>query len=136
MNFMPLRSEESLQKLFQERKAINQRKKEKQKLQKQKEKQEKLLQLKKALKEAQEQEKKQKMEYIKALAQKASPKPLKQASRHIVAVYNNRYVNRELSEECLYLTREELMKAEKRGEGSIRWNVWNSLVKKVRENLM
>jgi len=135
MNFMALRSEESLQKLFQERKAINQRKKEKQKLKKQKEKQEKLLQLKKALKEAQEQEKKEKMEYIKALAQKASPKPLKQASIHI-AVYNNRYVNRELSEECLYLTREQLMAAEERGEGSIRWNVWNSLVKKVRENLM
>ena len=39
----------------------------------------------------------------------------------------------DFNEDTLYLTREELIEAEKRGEGSIRWDVFDKLVEEARK---
>lgn len=45
-------------------------------------------------------------------------------------VYNNKYIEREIADEDLYTTREELQEAEKRGEGKINWYIWDKLLQK------
>ena len=83
------------------------------------------------LRKALEDEKKKRMEQLIALAQKASPKPLKQATEPFIisrtAVYHTNLVERYPRESDLYLTREELMAAEERGEGKINWDIWDKL---------
>ena len=49
-------------------------------------------------------------------------------------IYSNRFVERDSDEDDLYNTRQELMEAEKRGEGAINWDVWQRVVNEYKAN--
>lgn len=66
--------------------------------------------------------------------EKTSQKPLKQEIRYIT-VYNSNLIEREPSDRDLYLTREELMEAEDRGEGLINWSAWQRLIEETKQLL-
>lgn len=110
-----IRTSEQLQQLFKERKAIQQRKIEKQKLKYKKasEQIKKQLQKKKTIQENQE-------------TQKPSIQP------HKLTIYQSPLIERDTAEEDLYQTREELMAAEERGEGAINWSKFDQLVQEFR----
>lgn len=86
------------------------------------------------IKQAQEEEKRKKMEYLSTLMPKRSQKPLKQEIRYIT-VYNSNLIEREPNDRDLYLTREELMEAEDRGEGLINWSAWQRLIEETKQLL-
>ena len=86
------------------------------------------------IKQAQEEEKRKKMEYLSTLAPKRSQKPLKQEIRYIT-VYNSNLVEREPNDRDLYLTREELMEAEDRGEGKLNWSLLDKLIEETKQLL-
>lgn len=86
------------------------------------------------IKQAQEEEKRKKMEYLSTLAPKRSQKPLKQEIRYIT-VYNSNLIEREPNDRDLYLTRDELMEAEDRGEGLINWSAWQRLIEETKQLL-
>ena len=121
-------NEERLNKLFQLSKDKKQRQKEleRKKIKKIQDETRRLL-LKKAKKEKALEKKKQ-------LEKEKQNLLLTQAQR-IFNVYLKRTktLERNTAEDDLYQTREELQQAEKRGEGKINWDVWNSLVNKFRE---
>ena len=90
----------------------------------------------KLLKEALQEEKKRQMDNIKALSKKVSQKPLKQPQIEFeMHIYHSNLIEREPNDRDLYLTREELMAAEERGEGEINWSKFDQLVNKVRKEL-
>lgn len=113
-----IRTSEQLQQLFQERREIQQRKKEREKLK---------------YKKAAEQIKKQlqkKFEKEQQLKQQQ-----KEAEEEIIInipIGVQRWIEKQPSEEDLYLTRQELQEAEQRGEGKINWNLWDELVEKTK----
>ena len=117
---MPLRTEESLKKLFAESRARNEKRKQKEQLKYKKASQS----VKKALadKLSIKQEK---------VAQKAQEQPQIEFSRTI-CIYNTKYIERYASDEDLYQTREELEDAEKRGEGKLNWKLLDELVKQTK----
>lgn len=120
-------NEDRLNKLFQLSKDKKQRQKEleRKKIKKIQDETRRLL-LKKAKKEKALEKKKQ-------LEKEKQNLLLAQAQR-IFNVYLRRTktLERVTAEEDLYQTREELQQAERRGEGKINWDVWNSLVNKYR----
>lgn len=75
---------------------------------------------------------KQHLAKLEKQAQKALNKP--QNVSRVLNIYNvTNLIGRAPSDEELYLTREELQEAEKRGEGKIRWDVFDKLVKEGRK---
>lgn len=114
---MPLRTEESLKKLFAESRARNAKRKQDEKLKYKKASQS----VKKALadKLSIKQEK---------VAQKAQKQPQIESTRFI-SVYNTKYIERYASDEDLYQTREELEDAE---PNNINWNLWDELVRQTK----
>lgn len=114
---MPLRTEESLKKLFAESRARNEKRKQDEKLKYKKASQS----VKKALadKLSIKQEK---------VAQKAQKQPQIESTRFI-SVYNTKYIERYASDEDLYQTREELEDAE---PNNINWKLWDELVKQTK----
>ena len=114
---MPLRTEESLKKLFAESRARNAKRKQKEQLKYKKASQS----VKKALadKLSIKQEK---------VAQKAQEQPQIEFSRTI-CIYNTKYIERYASDEDLYQTREELEDAE---PNNINWKLWDELVRKTK----
>lgn len=117
---MPLRTEESLKKLFAESRARNEKKKKDEQLKYKKASQS----VKKAIadKLSIEQEK---------VAQKAQEQQIEAFSRTL-CIYNTKYIERYASDEDLYQTREELMQAEQRGEGKINWDRLNELIEQTK----
>ena len=105
----------SLEQLFEESRERQIRKKQQEKL-KYKKAQEAI---KKALADIQSKEQKK-------AAQNAQKQPQIKISRTI-AVYKTRFIERFTDDE-LYSSRQELMEAEKRGEGRINWDVWDMLI--------
>lgn len=114
---MPLRTEESLKKLFAESRARNAKRKQDEKLKYKKASQS----VKKALadKLSIKQEK---------VAQKAQEQPQIESSRTIT-IYNTKYIERYASDEDLYQTREELEDAE---PNNINWELWDELVRQTK----
>ena len=114
---MPLRTEESLKKLFAESRARNEKRKQQEQLKYKKASQS----VKKALadKLSIEQEK---------VAQKAQEQPQIESTRFI-SVYNTKYIERYVSDEDLYQTREELEDAE---PNTINWKLWDELVRQTK----
>lgn len=114
---MPLRTEESLKKLFAESRARNEKRKQDEQLKYKKASQS----VKKALadKLSIKQEK---------VAQKAQKQPQIESTRFI-SVYNTKYIERYASDEDLYQTREELEDAE---PNNINWKLWDELVKQTK----
>lgn len=114
---MPLRTEESLKKLFAESRARNEKRKQYEQLKYKKASQS----VKKALadKLSIKQEK---------VAQKAQEQPQIEFSRTI-CIYNTKYIERYASDEDLYQTREELENAE---PNNINWELWYELVRKTK----
>lgn len=114
---MPLRTEESLKKLFAESRARNAKRKQDEKLKYKKASQS----VKKALadKLSIKQEK---------VAQKAQKQPQIESTRFI-SVYNTKYIERYASDEDLYQTREELEDAE---PNNINWKLWDKLVRQTK----
>lgn len=117
---MPLRTEESLKKLFAESRARNAKRKQQEQLKYKKASQS----VKKALadKLSIEQEK---------VAQKAQKQPQIESTRFI-SVYNTKYIERYASDEDLYQTREELEDAEKRGDGKLNWKLLDKLIEETK----
>ena len=120
---MPLRTEESLKKLFAESRARNKKRKQDEQLKYKKASQS----VKKALadKLSIEQEK---------VAQKAQEQPQIESTRFI-SVYNTKYIERYASDDDLYQTREELEDAEKRGEGKLNWKLLDKLIEETKKML-
>lgn len=58
-----------------------------------------------------------------------------QTLRTPIPIYHSNQFERDLSEDDLYTTREELQQAEERGEGSINWDFWDYLTEQTREML-
>ena len=114
---MPLRTEESLKKLFAESRARNEKRKQEEQLKYKKASQS----VKKALadKLSIKQEK---------VAQKAQEQPQIELSRTI-CIYNTKYIERYASDDDLYQTREELEDAE---PNNINWKLWDELVKQTK----
>ena len=120
---MAIRTQESLQKLFEASRLRQQRLKE-QETKKYKNAQEAV---KKAL--AKQQSKKQ-----EKTPQNGCKQPKIEFSRTIT-IYNTRYVERFVGEDDLYVTREQLKEAEARGEGKIHWDRFDELVNNTRKDL-
>ena len=114
---MPLRTKESLEKLFAESRARNEKRKKDEQLKYKKASQS----VKKAIadKLSIKQEK---------FAQKAQEQPQIEFSRTI-CIYNTKYIERYASDEDLYQTREELEDAE---PNNINWKLWDELVRKTK----
>ena len=55
-----------------------------------------------------------------------------QTLRTPIPIYHSNQFERDSAEDDLYLTREELMEAEERGEGSINWDFWDYLTEQTR----
>jgi len=109
-----LRSSAQLQEIFQKIRERKQR--EKEALQRKEEKQQKKVQKK--------QEK----------VDKRLEKYLYEQQRTLI-IYHTKYIQRFLDDYATYDTIEELKEAENRGEGAIRWDVWNKLVDETRKQL-
>lgn len=115
-----LLTNEKLQKLFQE--SLNRQKKKKEREKK-----------KKALLNLKKKKTREKIRKEEIKREKEKETQILTISRDF-NVYNNKYIEREIADEDLYTTREELQEAEKRLEGKINWNIWDELVQKFREN--
>jgi hypothetical protein len=122
-----IKNEEKLNKLFQLSKDKKQRQKEleRKKIKKIQDETRRLL-LKKTKKEKALEKKKQ--------LEKEKQNLLLTQAKRVFNVYlkYTKLLERDTAEDDLYQTREELQEAEKRGEGKINWDVWNSLVNKFR----
>ena len=120
---MAIRTQESLEKLFEASRLRQQRLKE---------------QETKKYKKAQEDVKKALADKLstkdKKLAQNGWKQPQIEFSRTIT-IYNTRYVERFVGDDDLYVTREQLKEAEERGEGKIKWDKFDELVNKTRKDL-
>lgn len=120
---MPLRTEESLQKLFEASRARNEKRRQEEQLKYKKASQS----VKKALadKLSIKQEK---------LAQKAQKQPQIEFSRTLT-IYHTKYIERNTADDDLYTTREQLKEAEENNEGKINWELWQTLVDSTRQTL-
>lgn len=132
---MALRTKEKLQQLLQESRERQARKQQKLKQDKYKQNLQLEREFRLQLKTLQQQEKIKRMEQLQALTKKTPQEALKTPSRQSYKVYHSNQVERDTREEELYQTREELMEAEERGEGSINWTLWNKLVEQGRKQL-
>ena len=114
---MPLRTEESLKKLFEESRARNAKRKQKEQLKYKKASQSVKKELDDKLSIKQEK-----------VAQKAQEQQVEACSRTL-CIYNTKYIERYASDEDLYQTREELENAE---PNNINWKLWDELVKQTK----
>lgn len=130
---MPVRTQESLQKLFQEsrlrqeKKQLKLQKEEEKRLNKQKEIEayrKASQRVKKAL--AKQQSKQQKIEQQRALKQQ------KIECSRTIAIYHTKYIERFIGEDDLYQTRQELEQAMPH---CINWTLWDELVNKTRKEI-
>lgn len=120
---MPVRTEESLHKLFAESRARQQRLKEEET---------------KKYRKAQESTKKALADKLSIKQEKTPQKAQKQQITVIsrtMHIYNSRYIERFADENELYTTREQLKQAEERGEGKIKWDKFNELVEQTKQML-
>lgn len=113
-----IRTSEQLQQLFQERREIQQRKKEREKLK-----------YKKAAEQIQKQLQKK---FKKEQQLKQQQKEAEEEIIITIPISVQRWIEKQPSEEDLYLTRQELQEAEQRGEGKINWSLWDELVEKTK----
>lgn len=120
---MGIRTQASLQKLF-EASRLRQEKKKRLQEQKYKKAQESI---KKAL-DKQQSKKKEKT------SQNDWKQPQIEVSRTI-HIYNVKYIERFADDDDLYQTREELMEAEQRGEGKVNWSRFNEIVEQTKQIL-
>lgn len=120
---MPLRTEESLKKLFAESKARQQRLKE---------------QETKKYRKAQESTKKALADKLsikqEKTSQKAQEQPQIEFSRTLT-IYHTKYIERNTADDDLYTTREQLKEAEENNQGRINWKLWQTLVNSTRQEL-
>lgn len=114
---MPLRTKESLEKLFAESRARNEKRKKDEQLKYKKASQS----VKKALADKLSIKKEK-------VAQKAQEHPQIEFSRTI-CIYNTKYIERYASDDDLYQTREELEDAE---PNNINWELWDELVRQTK----
>lgn len=120
---MPIRTEESLQRLF-----------EASRLRQEKKKQEEQLKYKKAsqgVKKALADKLSIKQEKT---SQKAQEQPQIEFSRTLT-IYHTKYIERNTADDDLYTTREQLKAAEENNEGRINWELWQTLVNSTRQTL-
>lgn len=117
---MAIRTKESLEKLFEASRLSSLKRKQQEKL-KYKKAQEAV---KKAL--AKQQSKKK-----EKTPQKAQEQPQIEFSR-IITIYNTKYIERFISEDDLYTSRDELEQAM---PNNINWKLWDSLVNKTKKDL-
>lgn len=117
---MAIRTQESLEKLFEASRLSSLKRKQKEQLK---------------YKKAQEAVKKALADKLstkdKKLAQKGRKQPQIEFSRTIT-IYNTRYVERFIGEDDLYVTREQLEEAMPH---NINWTLWDELVNKTRKDL-
>lgn len=117
---MAIRTQESLEKLFEASRLRQQRLKE---------------QETKKYKKAQEDVKKALADKLstkdKKLAQKAQEQQI-EAFSSILTIYNTKYIERFIGEDDLYKTREELEEAMPH---NVNWTLWDELVNKTRKDL-
>lgn len=114
---MPLRTEESLKKLFAESRARNEKRKQQEQL--------KYKKAQEAVKKALDKQQSKKQEKT---PQKAQEQQIEAFSRTL-CIYNTKYIERYASDEDLYQTREELEDAE---PNNINWKLWDELVKQTK----
>lgn len=87
--------------------------------------------------------KRQRVDKLQAEREKAATEAQKQAIIQItiqrlrtpIPIYHSNGFERDSGEEDLYTTREELMEAEERREGSINWDAFDKLIQETREML-
>lgn len=115
---MAIRTPEQLQRIFQASRERKQKERQRQRLNKQAD---------RLLKQALRDEKRKRMEQLQALVKKTPQKPLKWSVTELY-ITSNRYIEKDADGIHLYKTREELMEAEKRGEGKINWILWDRLI--------
>lgn len=117
---MALRTQESLQKLFEASRLRNEKRK-----------QEEQLKYKKAQESTKKALAKQQSTKDKKTPQKDWKQPQIELSRTIT-IYNSRYIERFIGEDDLYTSREELEEAMPH---NINWTLWDSLVNKTKKDL-
>jgi hypothetical protein len=117
---MALRTEESLQRLFEASRLRNEKKK-----------QEEQLKYKKAQESTKKALAKQQSTKDKKTPQNAQEQQITAISR-IISIYNSKYIERFIGEDDLYTSREELEEAMPH---NINWTLWDSLVNKTRKEL-
>ena len=116
---MGIHTQESLQRLFEASRLRNEKKKQEEQLK---------------YRKAQESTRKARALQQSKEKEKTSQKPLKQEIRYIT-VYNSNFIEREPNDRDLYLTREELMEAEDRGEGKLNWSLLDKLIEETKQLL-
>ena len=117
---MALRTQESLQRLFEASRLRNEKKK-----------QEEQLKYKKAQEATKKALAKQQSTKDKKTHQKDWKQPQIELSRTIT-IYNTKYIERFIGEDDLYTSREELEEAMPH---NINWTLWDSLVDKTKKDL-
>ena len=117
---MALRTEESLQRLFEISRLRNEKKK-----------QEEQLKYKKAQESTKKALAKQQSKKQEKTPQKAQEQQITAISR-IISIYNSKYIERFIGEDDLYTSREELEEAMPH---NINWTLWDSLVNKTKKDL-
>ena len=120
---MAIRTQESLEKLF-EASRLNSLKR----------KQQEQLKYKKAQEAVKKDLAKQQSKKQEKTPQKAQEQQIEAFSRTIT-IYNTKYIERFVGEDDLYVTREQLKEAEASGEGKIHWDRFDELVNNTREDL-
>lgn len=53
-------------------------------------------------------------------------------SQRTIIIYRSKYIDRFQADDEVYKTREELMEAERRGEGKIQWDVFDKLIEETK----
>ena len=117
---MPIRTEESLQKLFEASRLRNKKRK-----------QEEQLKYKKAQESTKKALAKQQSTKDEIKPQKDWKQPQIELSRTIT-IYNTKYIERFIGEDDLYTSREELEQAMPH---NINWTLWDELVNKTKKDL-
>lgn len=146
-----LKTREDLEKMFRESRERQRLKREELKLQRKEERRQEreeekkglpsnVLKLVKLISEARERKNKQ-IEDLGGVKKKpveetpTEPKKTPQRALKQVRIWHNPYIERAVSDNDLYLTREELQEAEKRGEGKINWEYWDRHMEESRKFL-
>ena len=126
------RTPEEIKALLQQTKERKQREAQ----ERRKQKQEEYKRLSKLADKLLREEKERRMDNIKALAKKASQKPLKQPQIEFeMHIYNSNLIEREPNDRDLYQTREELQAWEEENWQCINWSKWDEIVNNIRNKL-
>ena len=120
---MAIRTQESLEKLFEASRLRQQRLKEQET--------KKYKNVKQAVKKALAKQQSKKQEKT---PQKSQEQQI-EAFSSILTIYNTKYIERFVGEDDLYVTREQLKEAEAKGEGKIHWDRFDELVNNTRKDL-